>query len=240
MDAVVASTIILEDSPLTNAGFGSNLTLNGHVECDASLMDGSRLLFSSVGAVSGVKNPVLLARTILEHQTVKISHGRVPPSILVGPGAHAFASEMGIETIPGEELVSSKAKKIYNHYKRKLDDPGGDVKVSKARMDTVGAICVDRLGNVAAACSSGGIILKYPGRVGQAGVWGCGVWAKRGQVSVASSTSGCGEHLIKTTLARTVAQAVDQRGEGVDCGKLLHDSVDKEFIRYILIVFGQL
>ncbi|XP_015122898.1 threonine aspartase 1 [Diachasma alloeum] len=232
MDAVVASTMVLEDSPLTNAGFGSNLTLDGQVECDASVMDGSRLLFGSVGAVSGVKNPVLLAQRLCEHQTVRISHGRVPPSVLVGPGAHAWATEMGVETIPGEDLVSSKAKKIYHHYKRKLDDPGGDVKVSRPRLDTVGAVCVDRLGNVASACSSGGIILKCPGRVGQAGVWGCGVWAKAGIVSVGASTSGCGEHLIKTTLARTIAEAVGKKfeGDGGDCVRMLHEAVDREFI----------
>ncbi|XP_011298602.1 threonine aspartase 1 [Fopius arisanus] len=232
LDAVVASTMVLEDSPLTNAGFGSNLTLNGQVECDASVMDGSRLLFASVGAVSGVKNPVLLAKRLCEHQTVKISHGRVPPSVLVGPGAHAWAVEMGVETIPGEDLVSSKAKKIYNHYKRKLDDPGGEGKISRPRLDTVGAVCVDRLGNVASACSSGGIILKSPGRVGQAGVWGCGVWAKSGMVSVGASTSGCGEHLIRTTLARTIAEAVGNKfqGNGGEFIRILHETVDREFI----------
>lgn len=209
LDAVVEATIILEDSALTNAGFGSNLTLKGDVECDASIMDGSKLLFGAVGAVSGIKNPISLAKRLCEQQKVKISHGRVPPSILVGSGAHVWAREMGVETLLPEELISTKARKIYNHYKRKLEAGGdGQCKIPKKRMDTVGAVCVDALGNVAAACSSGGIILKYPGRVGQAGVWGCGVWAHNGPCSVAASTSGCGEHLIRTTLARTIAQTI--------------------------------
>ncbi|KAG8041473.1 hypothetical protein G9C98_002766 [Cotesia typhae] len=192
LDAVVEATTILEDSSLTNAGFGSNLTLNGDVECDASVMDGNKLSFGAVGAVSGIKNPVSLAKRLCEHQSSKISYGRVPPSVLVGPGAQVSAS-----------------------------------KISKRRMDTVGAVCVDAYGNVAAACSSGGIILKYPGRVGQAGIWGCGVWAHNGACSVASSTSGCGEHLIRTTLARTIAEAVTGSTDHVP---RLHETMKSRFL----------
>ncbi|CAD6225795.1 GSCOCG00005731001-RA-CDS [Cotesia congregata] len=230
LDAVVEATTVLEDSSLTNAGFGSNLTLNGDVECDASVMDGNKLSFGAVGAVSGIKNPVSLAKRLCEHQSSKISYGRVPPSVLVGPGAQVWASEMGIATLPAEELISSKARKIYYHYKRKLDDQVSEVsasKISKRRMDTVGAVCVDAYGNVAAACSSGGIILKYPGRVGQAGIWGCGVWAHNGACSVASSTSGCGEHLIRTTLARTIAEAVTGLTDHVP---RLHETMKSEFL----------
>lgn len=70
---------MLEDCPLTNAGFGSNLTLEGVVECDASVMDGSTLQFGAVGAVSGIKNPVLLAKRLCEHQSIKTLYGRIPP-----------------------------------------------------------------------------------------------------------------------------------------------------------------
>ncbi|XP_008556585.1 threonine aspartase 1 [Microplitis demolitor] len=226
LDAVVEATMILEDSSLTNAGFGSNLTLNGDVECDASVMDGNKLSFGAVGAVSGIKNPVCLAKRLCEHQSSKISYGRVPPSVLVGPGAQVWASEMGIATLPAEELISTKARKIYHHYKRKLDDKDTS-KISKRRMDTVGAVCVDAYGNVAAACSSGGIILKYPGRVGQAGMWGCGVWAHNGACSVAASTSGCGEHLIRTTLARTIAEAVTGAADHVP---RLHETMKNSFL----------
>lgn len=79
LDAVVETVIVLENSPLTNAGFGSNLTLEGTVECDASVMDGATLQFGAVGAVSGINNPVLLAKRICEHQSIKIAHGRIPP-----------------------------------------------------------------------------------------------------------------------------------------------------------------
>lgn len=79
LDAVVKATVVLEDSPMTNAGFGSNLTMNGTVECDASVMDGSSLQFGAVGAVSGIKNPVLLAKRLCEQQSVKFAYGRIPP-----------------------------------------------------------------------------------------------------------------------------------------------------------------
>ncbi|XP_031838321.1 taspase 1 isoform X2 [Nomia melanderi] len=201
--------MILENSALTNAGYGSNLTLEGTVECDASVMDGSTLQFGAVGAVSGIKNPILLAKRLCEQQSIKIAYGRIPPSFLVGNGAHVWAQEMGIQTLPPEQLISMKAQKIYKHYKRKVEDSDMEIqKCSKKRMDTVGAICVDKEGNITAACSSGGIILKYPGRVGQAGVWGCGTWAYKDKYSVGTSTSGCGEHLIRTSLARTIADAI--------------------------------
>lgn len=73
---------MLEDSPLTNAGFGSNLTVNGTVECDASVMDGTNLQFGAIGAVSGIKNPVFLAKRLCEQQSKKIGYGRIPPRYL--------------------------------------------------------------------------------------------------------------------------------------------------------------
>ena len=228
LDAVVEAVIILENSPLTNAGFGSNLTLEGTVECDASVMDGTTLQFGAIGAVSGIKNPVLLAKRLCEQQSIKIAHGRIPPSFLVGNGAHVWAQEMGIQTLPPEQLISMKAQKIYKHYKRKVENSSVEVhKCAKKRMDTVGAICVDKQGNIAAACSSGGIILKYPGRVGQAGVWGCGTWAYKDKYSVGTSTSGCGEHLVRTSLARTVAETISHNSCPITS---LHHAMKDDFI----------
>lgn len=79
LDAIVETIMILENSALTNAGYGSNLTLEGTVECDASVMDGSTLQFGAVGAVSGIKNPILLAKRLCEQQSIKIAYGRIPP-----------------------------------------------------------------------------------------------------------------------------------------------------------------
>ncbi|XP_015610184.1 threonine aspartase 1 isoform X2 [Cephus cinctus] len=228
LDAVSDATVVLENSSLTNAGFGSNLTIDGRVECDASVMDGLSLQFGAVGAVGGIKNPVLLAKCLCQQQAVRISCGRVPPSILVGAGAHDWAKEMGIQVLPPDNLISVKARKVYKHYKRKVDDHGDEMlKQVKKRMDTVGAVCVDEFGNIASACSSGGIILKYPGRVGQAGVWGSGVWAQNADYSVGSSSTGCGEHLIRTTLARSVAEAISK----TSCPTTgLHQTMKNDFI----------
>lgn len=79
LDAVALATMVLEDSPLTNAGYGSNLTWNGAVECDASIIDGSNMHYGGVGAVSGIKNPISLAKLICENQNLKMSFGRIPP-----------------------------------------------------------------------------------------------------------------------------------------------------------------
>ncbi|XP_012280720.1 threonine aspartase 1 [Orussus abietinus] len=228
LDSVVEATIVLENSPLTNAGYGSNLTLDGKVECDASVMDGTNLQFGAVGAVGGIKNPVVLAKRLCQQQSVETTHGRIPPSFLVGAGAHVWAKEMGVQTLPPDDLISMKARKVYKHYKRKIEDHSNEVhKHMKKRMDTVGAISVDDLGNIAAACSSGGIILKYPGRVGQAGVWGCGSWACSSKSSVAASTSGCGEHLIRTTLARSIAEALS---DTICPTTSLHHAMKKQFL----------
>ncbi|XP_014218632.1 threonine aspartase 1 isoform X2 [Copidosoma floridanum] len=231
LEAAVSAVTVLEDSPLTNAGYGSNLTYDGNVECDASVMDGSNLQYGAVGAITGVKNPIQVAKCLCQYQTVNIGHGRVPPSLLTGSGASAWAKEMGIQCVPAENLISAKAEKIYKHYKRKVEGDCSKVTLQiKKRMDTVGAVCIDGCGNVAAACSSGGIILKFPGRVGQAAIWGCGSWASKGNISVGSSTSGCGEHLIRTSLARTIADCIVD----ADCPTTsVHNTMTSDFINIL-------
>ena len=122
VEAAARATIVLEDAGETNAGFGSNLTESGTVEMDAGLMDGSSLLFGAVGAVSGVKNPILVARKLVEEQGKGLLPlGRVPPGFLVGEGAKEWAVRHNIQTIKTENLISDKAAKLYRHYKKKLD-----------------------------------------------------------------------------------------------------------------------
>jgi len=122
MEAAASATIVLEDAGETNAGFGSNLTESGTVEMDAGLMDGSSLLFGAVGAISGVKNPILVARKLVEEQEKGLLPlGRVPPGFLVGEGAKEWAVRHNIQTIKTENLISDKAAKLYRHYKKKLD-----------------------------------------------------------------------------------------------------------------------
>jgi len=122
VEAATKATMVLEDAGETNAGFGSNLTEAGTVEMDAGLMDGSSLLFGSVGAISGVKNPILVAQKLVEEQGKGLLPlGRVPPGFLVGEGATEWAIRHNIQTIQTENLISEKAAKLYRHYKKKLD-----------------------------------------------------------------------------------------------------------------------
>lgn len=232
LECVTASVSILEDAVCTNAGVGSNLTLEGKVECDASVMDGKTLLFGAVGALSGVKNPVQVAHRLVEDQQLgPLPLGRVRPSILVGHGAQDFCKACNIDT--KSNMLTGTSFKTYNRYKRKYQMaeisssqakkrklsfekthnscPNKEIEVEGVQ-DTVGAVCVDHDGNVAAASSSGGIWLKHSGRLGPASMYGAGCWAQN-QVStskagVAAVTSGCGEHLVQTLLAKTCSDGV--------------------------------
>ncbi|XP_060876027.1 threonine aspartase 1 isoform X2 [Metopolophium dirhodum] len=209
IDAVSVATMVLEDSPLTNAGYGSNLTWNGTVECDASIIDGSNMHYGGVGAVSGIKNPIALAKLICENQNLKMSFGRIPPCLLVGLGAHEYAIANNIVTVDPFNLISEKSKKDFVHNKYKvINQKYSNCQAGNSRLDTVGCVGMDKLGNVAASSSSGGILLKQDGRVGQAALLGSGCWAQNmsDDVAMAVTTSGCGEHLIKTNLAREMSR----------------------------------
>uniref|UniRef100_A0A3B1JII9 Taspase, threonine aspartase, 1 n=1 Tax=Astyanax mexicanus TaxID=7994 RepID=A0A3B1JII9_ASTMX len=110
LEAVTAALTELEDSPFTNAGTGSNLNLSGGVECDASIMDGKSLDYGAVGALSGIRNPVLVARRLLsEAQKGKLSAGRIPPCFLVGIGAQQWALSHGIPPCPSEKMATSES-----------------------------------------------------------------------------------------------------------------------------------
>ncbi|XP_025404989.1 threonine aspartase 1 isoform X1 [Sipha flava] len=211
LEAVTVATMVLEDSPLTNAGYGSNLTWNGSVECDASIMNGSSMHYGGVGAVSGIKNPITLARLICEKQNIKMSFGRIPPCLLVGQGAHEYGISNNIIAVDPLNLISERAKKdfVRNKYNVINQNSSNSHQIGKSRLDTIGCVGMDKFGNVAASSSSGGILLKQDGRVGQAALLGSGCWAQMSDdVAIAVTTSGCGEHLIKTNLAREISRQV--------------------------------
>ncbi|XP_078351428.1 threonine aspartase 1-like isoform X2 [Oculina patagonica] len=222
-DVVTMAITTLEDFSCTNAGIGSNLTKSGTVESDASIMDGQSLAFGAVGALKGVRNPIQVAGKLLEEEVKGPSAlGLVPPIFLAGEGAFQWALEHGLTTCHDEDLITDRSTQTWKKCKSRLQlSKGVEEKHKQVRlenlcqlsnedvkMDTVGAVCMDTRGQLCAGVSSGGVVYKTPGRIGQAAVYGSGCWATKhdgSRVGVACCTSGCGEHLIKTMLAKECA-----------------------------------
>jgi beta-aspartyl-peptidase (threonine type) len=186
LEAVETAVRSLEDHPRFNAGYGSVLTSAGTVETDASIMEGDRLRNGAVGAVSGIRNPVTLARRILED-------GR--HSFFVGPGAVARARALGVPLCDPAELVT-------DHQRRRLE---------AIQAGTVGAVALDRFGTIAAATSTGGMAGKLPGRVGDSALIGCGTYAESTLGGV--SCTGDGEAIIRVVLARRALEVLQSVGE---------------------------
>ncbi|RVE43626.1 hypothetical protein evm_011710 [Chilo suppressalis] len=235
VEAVERAIIELEKSPLTNAGYGSNLSWDGTVECDASIMNGQTLHFGACGAVSNVWNPISLAKHLCMKQCENLSLGRVPPCILTGQGARSWAERMGLEIVDEKKMISARAFRNYKHSKRKLKRYSLQNDTKFSPLDTVGAVCVDSSGVVASGASSGGVSLKHEGRVGQAASFGSGVWAvmsRDGKLpSVASCTSGCGEHLIRTQLAKNSAESLLDSSPTLGLDKCLKEKfLDSPFL----------
>ncbi|KAJ7076325.1 asparaginase [Mycena belliarum] len=241
--ALVENAIVsLENSSLLNAGYGSNLTLDGTVECDASIMDGRTSDFASVGAVSGVKNPIRLARRILEHSRVPDRLARIPPLTLVSAGAHAFAKSDNLELVPPESLVAPQAYAQWSKWKSRLVSSvpldSEDADSMYAFQDTVGAVAWNAASEeIASGVSSGGILLKHSGRVGEAAVFGAGCWAQseslkadgRRRQGMACSVSGAGEYIIRANLARSISDAIDRGAEDGDIHEILEKTLADDF-----------
>jgi L-asparaginase / beta-aspartyl-peptidase len=189
LDAVTRAVTILEDAPVFNAGVGACLTAQGTVELDASIMDGRPLSGGGVGAVSTVANPVLLAREVLED-------GR--HVLLVGKGAEEFAVGRGLGAVEQTHFVTDRQ---LERWRGGRDSTPG----------TVGAAAVDRAGHTAAATSTGGIMFKLPGRVGDSAVVGAGTYAD--DRAGAASATGSGEAILLAGLAKA---AVDLLRHGME------------------------
>lgn len=193
----------LEDDELFNAGKGSVLNALGKIECEASIMDGSTLQAGGVVNVSGIKNPVSLAKLVMNES---------PHVILVGDGAMLFASEQGVSPVPGSYFVTEarveQLKEAQSKGKIVLDHSD----VDEFKLGTVGAVVLDSKGNLAAATSTGGIVNKQYGRMGDSAVMGAGVYAENGLVAV--SATGYGEHFLRTSIAKHIAEFARHRSVG--------------------------
>ncbi len=192
IDAVVEAVRVMEDDPIFNAGTGSALTINGEVEMDASLMtmDGH---FGAVGAIKDVKNPILVARKVME-QTDHL--------LLVGDGALKFARHLGFEkhnliTKRQQEKLAKLKKKGESHYFPNLK--------KYLRYGTVGAVAFDKNQTIAVANSSGGIRGKLPGRVGDSSILGTGTYAS---IHGGATATGHGEWIMKLLLSKKVVDGM--------------------------------
>lgn len=245
VEAVAKAVSVLEDCPSTNAGIGSNLTLIGTVECDAGIMDGASLNFGSVGALSNMQNPIKVAKELLvEQKKGLLSGGRIPPCTLVKEGALDWALNHGFDFFDNSNLITKNSEYSYLKNKKIIESTVSETSSNGEKpknsdnglLDTVGAICVDSFGNVASASSSGGLLLKYPGRIGQAPIYGAGYWAENSQEkskpSVACTVTGVGEYLIKTMFAKECCTRLHEK---YDCVSALQDVFKEKFLDSIFL-----
>lgn len=191
ISAVTAAVVVLEDSPLFNAGRGAVFTSAGHIELDASIMQGCNLEAGAVCAIRGIKNPVKLAHAVLFHS---------PHVMLCGDGAIDFARHLGLEFAPDDYFYTDLRWQQLQSVK------GTDISMldhGKAKpIGTVGAVALDGNGNLAAATSTGGMTNKKFGRIGDTPIIGAGTYADNRTCAV--SCTGHGEFFIRTSAAFNV------------------------------------
>jgi len=194
LDACEAAITLLEDDPALDAGIGSHLNRAGRVQLDAILMDGLSLKAGAIAAVERIRNPIQVARLVLE---------RSEHMMLVGAGAEQFAREMGVKLCDPAELVVAREEALWSKNAQAL--------AAGCPAGTVGAAALDAQGNLAAGTSTGGPAYKHPGRVGDSPLIGCGCYADNRTGAV--STTGWGEAMMKVVMAKT---ASDLLGTGLD------------------------
>jgi len=196
LDAVTAAVRILEDDPLFNAGRGAVLTYDGHVELDASIMDGEYQRAGAVASLQHIRNPIDLARAVME----KSSH-----VMLVGEGAEDFALKQGFTLVPND-YFKTEAREA--QLRRVLSGDRGPANELSA-LGTVGAVALDSHGNLAAATSTGGMTAKRYGRVGDSPIIGAGTYADNRSCAV--SATGHGEYFIRAVVAHDICARVAYR-----------------------------
>jgi len=202
LDATEAAIIVLEDDPVFDAGYGSHLNLDGRVECDAIVMNGATLHAGAASTLQRVKNPIRVARAILE---------KCPHMMLGGEGAERFAREQGIELCDPDELISEAEQEAWlkcRNDKHAAEHHRGH------EQGTVGAVALDKDGNLFAATSTGGTCCKLPGRVGDSPLIGCGCYADSEAGGV--SCTGYGEAIMKIVMAKSAVDLLRQSSICVD------------------------
>jgi beta-aspartyl-peptidase (threonine type) len=214
LDAVEATVNVLEDSPLFNAGRGSVFTSAGTHEMDASIMDGNTREAGAVAAITGVKNPISLARMIMEKS------GHV---MLAGQGAADFAKEQGVDFLPADYFYDEFRYRQWQEAKNSGAMQLDHTPLNEKKFGTVGAVALDAHGNLAAATSTGGMTNKKYGRVGDSPLIGAGTYANNRTCAV--SCTGSGEFFIRSVVAYDVSCLMEMKGLSVE--EASHEVVQK-------------
>ena len=213
LDAVEAAVKIMEDSPLFNAGKGAVFTNEGRNELDAAIMNGKTLEAGAIASVTTIKNPISAARAVME----KSEH-----VMMIGPGAEKFAQQQGLEIVDPSYFYTEdrwrglQRARQQDSTKTELDH--GNKKTSGVaqpgnrddKYGTVGAVALDKMGNMAAATSTGGMTNKKFGRVGDVPIIGAGTYANN--TTCAISCTGWGEFFIRLVVAKTVSDLMEYKG----------------------------
>ncbi len=206
LDAVEASVKILEDSPLFNAGCGAVFTDKETIEMDASIMDGSTLMAGAVAGITSIKNPISLARLVME---------KTPHVMLIGDSAEKFGEQNGLPKLPYEYFATQtrleQMKKAQLSNEVVLDHSDNTHNSSHG---TVGAVARDIYGNLASATSTGGMANKMSGRVGDTAIIGAGTYADNKLCAI--SCTGHGEYIIRANLAFRIAALMEYQGLSLD------------------------
>jgi beta-aspartyl-peptidase (threonine type) len=221
LDGVMEAVVVMEDDGVFNAGYGSSLNIEKKVEMEASIMDGKTLKAGAAGLLRDIKNPVRLARIVME----KTDH-----VFIVGKGAEKLAE---MEHLERKNPVTKLRLKCYAQQKKQLLEGKSELprlaELVRGHpdlfiLDTVGAVALDEQGNVGAATSTGGFQLKLPGRIGDSPLIGCGTYADN-QAGACSAT-GVGEIAIRLVLAKTACSYMENGKAAQDAAELAVELVN--------------
>lgn len=203
MDAVEAVVVYLEDNPLFNAGKGAVFTHEGRNELDAAFMNGATLEAGAVAGVTMVKNPIRLAKAVMEHS----AH-----VMMAGAGAEQFAIAQGLDTVSPDYFFTQERWNALERAKAEENKSSGVIfpPLHDNKFGTVGCVALDKNGNIAAGTSTGGMTNKRYGRIGDSPIIGAGTYAENASCGI--SATGHGEFFIRYTVAHDVAALIKYKG----------------------------
>lgn len=230
VDSVEAAVASMEDSGVFDAGVGSYLTIDKTVEMDASIMDGRDISAGSVGMAMGIKNPIKLARKIMEHtdHVMMVSDGVTRFSQLFGNTVEEYPQELNTKILNEyNRLMKSVRIKWKKNNKLTMLSSAASQEKSHHHYSTVGAVAIDKDGNVASAVSTGGIWLKMSGRIGDSAIIGSGIYADN--KSGAACATGYGEYIMRLCLCKYACDQMQSRNSAHLSSKKSIDVLTERF-----------